>query len=294
MLVRRAKSGIEICLVHRPRQDDWSLPKGKADPGELMPTTARREALEETGSDVVLGAPLEQQRYKVDGRPKTVDYWVAHMRPGGPGFSPNREVDRLQWMSVQKARAKLTYPRDRQLVLQAIATSHTTPLVVLRHTEAVKRSDFKGSKDSRRPLTSRGRGQARDIVDPIAAFGAVRVLSSGSRRCVQTVEPLAAQLGRSIDEEPLFSEEGFNKRPKAALRRLGDLAQKPGPLVLCTHRPVLPAVFSALAAEFGLKSKSAAIKPDLDPGGFVVFHRELDARNRLTGRVVAAERFNEF
>ncbi|MCB0915599.1 MAG: NUDIX hydrolase [Actinobacteria bacterium] len=294
VLVRRAKSGVQVCLVHRPRQDDWSLPKGKADPGEMMPATARREALEETGSDVVLGAPLEQQRYKVDGRPKTVDYWVAHVRPGGPGFAPNREVDRLEWMSVQKARARLTYPRDRQLVLGAIASSPTAPFIVLRHTEAVKRADFKGSNDSRRPLTSQGRSQARALVDPISAFGAMRIHSSDSRRCMQTVEPLAQAEKCEVSEEPRFSEESFSKRPKVALRRLASLAATPTPLVLCTHRPVLPSVLGGLAAEFGLRAKAAVLKPDLNPGGFVVLHRELDARHRLTGRVVAIERFDEF
>jgi 8-oxo-dGTP diphosphatase len=294
VLVQRSKSGIQICMVHRPRHGDWSLPKGKADPGELMPSTARRETLEETGIDVVLGAPLTQQRYKVDGRPKTVDYWVAHIRPGGPGFRPNKEVDRIEWMTVQKARAKLTYPRDRQLVLQAIATSHTSPFVVLRHTEAMKRSDFKGSKDSRRPITSRGRAQARTIVDPIVAFGQLRIHSSDSRRCMQTVEPLAARLRQQIVEEPLFSEESFAKRAKIAQARLADFAGHVAPVVLCTHRPVLPSVLAGLASEYGLKARDPQLRPDLDPGGFVVLHRELDPRGRLTGRVVAAERYDEF
>ncbi len=281
-------------MVHRPRHGDWSLPKGKADPGEALPSTARRETLEETGTDVVLGAPLAQQRYKVDGRPKTVDYWVAHVRPGGPGFRPNREVDRIEWMTVQKARAKLTYPRDQHLVLEAIATSHTSPFVVLRHTEAMKRSDFKGSNDSRRPITSRGRAQARAIVDPIVAFGELRVHSSDSRRCMQTVEPLAARVRQQIVEEPLFSEESFARRPKVAQGRLADLASRTVPVVLCTHRPVLPSVLGGLASEFGLKARSSRLRPDLDPGGFVVLHRELDARDRLTGRVIAVERYDDF
>jgi 8-oxo-dGTP diphosphatase len=283
---------MRVCLVHRPRQNDWSMPKGKADPGELMPTTARREALEETGSDVVLGAPLRQQRYRVDSGPKTVDYWVAHVRPGGPGFKPNKEVDRIEWMTTAKARAKLTYPRDRQLVLDAISTPHTSPLIVLRHAEAMRRSDYKGSNDTRRPLTKRGQSQARALVDPLAAFGVSRVHSSDSRRCMQTVDPLASALRSGIVEEPLFSEEVFTRRPKTALRRLRSLAARSTPLVLCSHRPVLPDLLAALAQEYSLKVKSALLSPALNPGGFIVLHREVGPRNRPTGRVIAVERFD--
>lgn len=292
VLVRRGPSGMRVCLVHRPRQNDWSLPKGKADAGELMPTTARRETLEETGFDAVLGAPLRQQRYRVDSGPKTVDYWVAHVRPGGPGFKPNKEVDRIEWMTTSKARARLTYPRDRQLILDAISTPRTSPLIVLRHAEAMRRSDFKGNNDTRRPLTKRGQSQARALVAPLDAFGVTRVHSSDSRRCMQTVEPLASELKSGLVEEPLFSEEIFARRPRTALRRLRSLAARSAPTVLCTHRPVLPEVLAALAQEFSLKVKSPLLRPSLNPGGFIVIHREVGPRNRPTGRVVAVERFD--
>ncbi|MDQ1249204.1 MAG: hydrolase [Actinomycetota bacterium] len=292
VLVRRGPSGIRVCLVHRPRQNDWSLPKGKADPGELMPTTARREATEETGSDVLLGAPLRQQRYRVDSGPKTVDYWVAHIRPGGPGFKPNKEVDRIEWMTPAKARARLTYPRDRQLILDALSTPHTSPLVVLRHAEAMRRSDYRGGNDTRRPLTKYGLTQARALVAPLTAFGIARVHSSDSRRCMQTVEPLASHLKAGIVEESLFSEEIFSRRPKTALRRLRSLAVRSAPLVICSHRPVLPDLLATLAQEFSLKVKSPLLRPSLDPGGFIVIHREVGPRNRPTGRVIAVERFD--
>lgn len=292
VLIRRVSSGSQVCVVHRPRQNDWSLPKGKADPGELMPATARRECIEETGVDVVLGAPLRQQRYRVDGGQKTVDYWVAHVRRGGPGFKPNKEVDRVEWVSLAKARSRLTYPRDRQLVLEGLATPATSPLVVLRHTEAMRRSDFKGRNDTRRPLTKAGAAMAQELVDPLMAFGISRIHSSDSRRCLQTVEPLARAAKADVVEEPLFSEEIFRRRPKTALRRLRSLALRPAALVLCTHRPVLPELLAALGQEFSLKSKLAAMKPGLDPGGFIVIHREVGSRRRPTGRVVAVERFD--
>lgn len=292
VLMRRARGGVQLCLVHRPRQNDWSLPKGKADGGELMPETARREALEETGFDVLLGAPLTQQRYQVDGGPKTVDYWVAQVRPGGPGFKPNREVDRIDWVPLAKARSRLTYPRDRQLVLEGVSMPHSSPLIMLRHTQAVKRSDFSGSKDTRRPLTKAGRAQARALVPLLDAFGVVAVHSSDSKRCMQSVAPFAAARATHINEEPLLSEELFDRRPKVSLRRLRVLAARPKATLICTHRPVLPEALATLAQEFGLKPRMAALRAPLDPGALVILHRELGPRGRLTGRVLAVERFD--
>lgn len=293
VLVRRTKArGTQVCLVHRPRQNDWSLPKGKRDPGEALPATAWRETWEETGCHVVLGAPLEQQRYKVDGRPKSVDYWVGHKTRGGPGFRPNKEIDRLEWITPAKAISRLTYPRDRGLIVAALKLPRTSPLIVLRHTSAMKRSDFRGNRDSKRPLTKEGMAEAAALVPLLRAFGVAEVHSSDSVRCMDTVAPMAKKLGTSIIPETLFSEEVFDRKPKTALRRLKILARRPRPLVLCTHRPVLPDVFAVLADYFGISHKSSVLNPGLQPGGMVVFHRRLSPRGRPDGRIVAVERFD--
>ena len=293
VLVRRTKArGTQVCLVHRPRQNDWSLPKGKRDPGEALPATACRETVEETGCVVVLGPPLEQQRYKVVGRPKTVDYWVGHKGRGGPGFRPNKEIDRLEWLAPAKAISRLSYPRDRGLIVAAMKIPRTSPLIVVRHTSAMKRSDFQGNRDSKRPLTKSGEVEAKDLIPLLLAFGIAEVHSSDSVRCMDTVAPLAKKLGTGVVAETLFSEEVIDRKPKTALRRLKILARRPRPLVLCTHRPVLPDVFAVLAAYFGINAKSNALSPALQPGGMVVFHRRLSPRGRPDGRVVAVERYD--
>ena len=106
---------VEIAVVHRPRYDDWSLPKGKAEPGEDPAQTAVRETREETGYACELGAPLPTVRYAVkDGRPKEVRYWAA--RAGAGGFAPGDEVDRLEWLDPDAARRRLTYDHDRPLI----------------------------------------------------------------------------------------------------------------------------------------------------------------------------------
>ncbi|MEU3481428.1 NUDIX hydrolase [Streptomyces sp. NPDC033754] len=113
--------GIEIALVHRPKYDDWSHPKGKRKRGETAEACALREVLEETGQRCVLGPPLPTARYQVAGRPKEVVYWAA--RALGGAFAASDEVDRLAWLPPGEARALLTQPRDRELLDAAVATS---------------------------------------------------------------------------------------------------------------------------------------------------------------------------
>ncbi|MFH8872159.1 NUDIX hydrolase [Streptomyces griseus] len=116
VLWRRAPDGrgIEVCLVHRPRYDDWSFPKGKLKRGEEPLAAAVREVLEETGHHCAPGEPLPTSRYPVDGRPKEVSYWAAEATGGS--FTANAEVDRILWLAPDAARVRLTQPRDvRQL-----------------------------------------------------------------------------------------------------------------------------------------------------------------------------------
>lgn len=103
-----------IALIHRPKYDDWSLPKGKLDPGEGWQAAAVREVREETGLSCELGVELPTQHYLAQGRPKEVRYWSAV--PTSGSFRPNREVDRMEWLSPRKAQARLTHARDRALV----------------------------------------------------------------------------------------------------------------------------------------------------------------------------------
>ena len=111
---RTAATEPELALVHRPKWCDWSFPKGKLEPGERHRDAARREALEETGLLVELRFRLPTQRYPVKGRPKRVRYWAA-VAVGGV-FTPNREVDRLVWLPAARARERLSYEHDRELV----------------------------------------------------------------------------------------------------------------------------------------------------------------------------------
>ncbi|MFF8918354.1 NUDIX hydrolase [Streptomyces sp. NPDC015032] len=111
---------LEICLVHRPRYDDWSHPKGKLKRGESTLDCARREVLEETGHHCAPGAALPTVRYLVNGRPKEVAYWAAEATGGA--FEPNAEVDRVSWLAPAAARALLTRAHDRDVLDALLAT----------------------------------------------------------------------------------------------------------------------------------------------------------------------------
>lgn len=106
---------VELLLVHRPRYDDWTFPKGKAEPGERWREAAYREVLEETGYRCALGRKLGGVEYDDHkGRTKEVRFWTMTVIDGE--FVPNDEVDRIRWCSVDEARRALTYERDRDLV----------------------------------------------------------------------------------------------------------------------------------------------------------------------------------
>ncbi len=166
VVIRKGPSGREVLLVHRPKYDDWSFPKGKQDPGEHVTATAVREVLEETGLEIRLGRPLRPQMYAVSGgRAKHVHYWVGHV-PGDPevaSYEVNDEIDDLGWFALPEAVSRLTYLDDIDLLDQyRELPKTTTPLVVVRHARARKRDKWKGP-DPLRPLTRRGTAQARDL-----------------------------------------------------------------------------------------------------------------------------------
>lgn len=125
IVLRRAPDGTqEVLLVHRPRYDDWSLPKGKADPGERDEQTALREVEEETGLRCALGVPAGRTRYTDSkGRDKVVHYWMMEPPSGEAiadgAFVPNDEVDEVRWCSVAEAVDRLSYAHDRKLLTKA-------------------------------------------------------------------------------------------------------------------------------------------------------------------------------
>ena len=291
VLLREGPEGEEFALVHRPGRRDWSLPKGKVEEGEHVLHAAMRECDEETGFWPLLQSPLPLQSYSVDGRPKIVHYWRARVREEN-GFAPDDEVDEVLWLPVSDAAERLTYPSEVDLVTRAAQLPDTSPLILLRHTQALKRSQFDGKDDAERPLSGKGRSQAKGLVPILDAYGVEDVRSSPSRRCHQTVNRFAKALGVDVVHEEAVTEEAHREDPEAADARMTQLAGDPRPMVVCSHRPVLATIAPAAARALGITPDGerwhAELDPKLPPGGFIVFHREQSPDGTL--RVVEVER----
>jgi 8-oxo-(d)GTP phosphatase len=275
---RPGLDGLEVAMVHRPKYDDWTIPKGKCDPGEHVLLTAVRETAEETGQQVTLGRRLSAASYKVDGRPKRVDYWVGRGQHPTAGFVPNHEVDELAWLSPAAAAERLTYERDVMILDEfTAAPAATVPWILLRHASAGSRSSWRGA-DLARPLDAHGAATADGLAWLLRCFGADRVISSAAERCVATVRPFAAMTGRNIEIEPLFTV-GARRGPDAAVLRAASLVTQERAAVICAHRENLPLLLAAACARLG---SSPPTGPPLRKGGFYVLHV-------AGGRLVRAE-----
>ncbi|MCV7310122.1 NUDIX hydrolase [Mycobacterium paraffinicum] len=230
--------GLELAVIHRPRYDDWSLPKGKVDPGETAPVAAVREVCEETGQHAVLGRRLDMVSYPIEAGVKKVYYWAA--RSTGGDFIPGNEVDELVWLPMPEALKKLSYSHDRKMLRHFMKhPADTRSVVVVRHGTAGRKSRFKGD-DTQRPLDKRGRAQAEALVPQLLAFGATDVYAADRLRCHQTVEPLAEELGVTVHNEPTLTEEAYGKSPKRGRHRMLEIAEQEGTPVICTQGKVIP------------------------------------------------------
>jgi 8-oxo-(d)GTP phosphatase len=262
----------EVLLVHRPRYNDWSLPKGKIDPDEYLAGCAVRETLEETAVDVRLGMPLDRITYAVNGGTKTVSYWMA--RALGEGLhKPDEEVDEVLWLPATEAMEQVTYDDERPLITQAIELpGNTTPLVIIRHGKAMLRANWTG-RDRARTLNERGRRQSRLLVPLLEAYGVGRLASSTAVRCTKTLQPYAKAHRLEVEGWSTLTEEEGEKSPKAVAtltRRLAHEAVESGiPLAICGHRPVLPLMLEALGIPARSLQPGAAIVAHLDPSATV-------------------------
>lgn len=247
-------------MVHRPRYNDWSWPKGKTEAHESVPVAAVREVEEETALTVALGAPLTLQRYRLgSGQTKEVHYWVGQLLPEGAAMrtrrpvtpASHREIDVTRWLSPSKAQNLLTRRGDRRLLTELVARAETGTLVtstvgLLRHAKAVSRASWPDGEESR-PLTRLGAQQALDVVDLLSAFGTHDLVTSPWARCVATVGPYATLAGVAASTRAVLTERAMEEDPSRGSALLASLvAHHHEPTVLCIHRPTLPALLEPL------------------------------------------------
>lgn len=240
-----------IAVIHRPRYDDWSLPKGKVDPGETEPVTAVREILEETGQRAELGRRLCRIRYPIPPGTKVVHYWAA--RAHGGKFAPGKEVDQLLWLPPKEAVTRLTYPHDAKVVARFTRKpADLQTVLIVRHATAGRKARYHGD-DRERPLDRKGRAQAKSLVPQLMAFGATELYAADRTRCVQTIEPLALEMGQPITVETSLTEEAYAENPEAAHKRVLEIAALGGTPAICSQGKVIPYLIDWWCSRDGVK-----------------------------------------
>ncbi len=278
LLWRPGPDGPEVALVHRQRYDDWSLPKGKALPGEHVLLTAVREVAEETGVRVILGRRLPSTHYQQHGnRPKTVDYWAARAADGPqPGFIPNDEVDEVGWLGVAEARVRLSYPHDVDVLDEfAAGPPDTKPLILVRHASAGSKDKWRADghdDDLKRPLDEVGRQQKVELARLLRCYGTAQVLSSAAERCAETVQPYADLTRQRVQTGPAFTV-GLAGAGETR-RRVDEVLGAGLPAVICGHRENLSVILEEACAVLGAKAPESVPLP---LGGFWVLHVGWDA-----------------
>jgi len=258
-------SKIELAIIHRPRYDDWSFPKGKLDSGEEIISCAYREIMEETGLDIELGPYLGEVEYQsIDGL-KKVTYWAAKSLSKGNDFHANVEADLLEWHDIDSVRKKLTRDTDREILDIFIDSPYqAAKLIMLRHAKALARSEWQ-SGDEDRPLDNLGQLQAKRMHAIYQVFGISQIHTSDAVRCYDTVIGMTKPLAIEPVITSKLSEYTFEKNKEKSLdyaKELAESARKTGEtILLCSHNPVLPRMLENVSKKSDLDLPENKLKP---------------------------------
>ncbi|MDR3070298.1 MAG: NUDIX hydrolase [Propionibacteriaceae bacterium] len=252
----------EVLLVHRPRYNDWSLPKGKLDEGEYLAECAVRETLEEANVSVRLSVPLTPIEYPIVEGVKRVHYWLAYVREEFEHI-PCPEVDKIRWLPLSQALEKVTYPEEPDLILQAGQSEGAISIIVARHATACSRAEWGGSDDDGRPLSGYGKLQAKHLAALLDAYGVERLIASTAKRCRRTFKPYAKQIDGQVEGTRALTESESWQEPdqvKTIMHRaLRHALKHHQPTAICGHLPTLPLMLASLGVVYRNMKPATAV-----------------------------------
>jgi phosphohistidine phosphatase SixA/ADP-ribose pyrophosphatase YjhB (NUDIX family) len=266
---RDIEGDIEVLLVHRPRYDDWSLPKGKVEEGEALISCAYREILEETGLNIKLGPYVGSVEYYVSDGLKHVAYWSASIIGDHSSFHANEEVDQIIWLDIESAVFRATRDSDRYILERFVGTPFdSSALIMLRHGKALERTEWQG-EDEDRPLQLVGQLQAKRMLSLYQVFGVEEIHTSDAVRCLDTI----AQMAKALQITPMItnavSEYTYKKNKEKAIDYAKELIKKNKQVVLCSHNPVLPRMMEKLTKKIDFDYPDNKLLPG---EAWVLFH----------------------
>ncbi len=235
----------EILLTHRPRYDDWSLPKGKLNRGEGFRDCAERETEEESGVTGVVEDLIGTVGYVTGaGNNKAVRYWLLQAKD--ESFKPNQEVDKIRWFRPNKAMDKATYSRDEAIIAAAVDMAmdrEPGTVYLVRHAHAGEKKKWRKA-DVVRPISKKGHEQVEELTTRLVRTPITEVLSSPSLRCEQSVAPLAARLGLKVrTAQALRRESTLDKTLRLIRKNRGKRT------VMCAHGETIGPLIEKLAAD---------------------------------------------
>lgn len=277
---------LEVCLVHRPKYDDWSWPKGKLDANESHRHAAVREIGEETGLPVVLGPYLDDVEYPLSDEGKKnrkakgtasvlkhVKFWMATPisteddRKRSAAFGPVHradvgEINSVLWLTPAEARKKLTHSTDKDLLAVFMdriseGAEQAVAFLVVRHGKAEARKAWKG-EEAHRPITPRGAAYAFALSYELACFNPTRLVSSPWIRCLETLDMFSWQTHQSIVHLPQLTEDAFAQNPHTSWEcfyaEMLNAVRSGTPTAICMHRPVIGGMFEHMRGICATKS----------------------------------------
>jgi 8-oxo-(d)GTP phosphatase len=268
---RDIEGEIEVLLVHRPRYDDWSLPKGKVEEGEALISCAYREILEETGLSIKLGPYVGSVEYYVPDGLKNVAYWSASLVEDHSSFHANEEVDQIIWLDLQSAAFRATRDSDREILVRFSATPYdSSALIMLRHGKALERTEWQG-EDEDRPLQLVGQLQSKRMLSLYQVYGVEEIHTSDAVRCLDTVALMAKSLQITPVITNAVSEYTYKKNKEKAIEYAKDLIKKKKQIILCSHNPVLPRMMEKLTKKIDFDYPDNKLMPG---EAWVLFHNK--------------------